>query len=66
MEPEKWQWAYALNPTVGVIEGFRWAIFGGGEIHGLALAISFTLIAALLVGGLAFFKRMEQSFADVI
>jgi lipopolysaccharide transport system permease protein len=66
MVPEKWQWAYALNPMVGVIEGFRWAIFGGGEIHIVALAISLTLITALLVGGLAFFKRMEQSFADVI
>lgn len=66
MVPEKWQWAYALNPMVGVIEGFRWAVFGAGEPHLMALGISLIVIGALLVGGLVFFKRMEASFADVI
>jgi lipopolysaccharide transport system permease protein len=66
MVPKEWQWAYSLNPMVGVIEGFRWAIFGGGDIHYAALGISLVLITLLLVSGLVFFRRMEATFADVI
>ena len=66
MVPKEWQWAYSLNPMVGVIEGFRWAVFGAGELHVMSLGISLVLIGILLAGGLMFFKRMEQSFADVI
>jgi homopolymeric O-antigen transport system permease protein len=66
MVPEKWQWLYALNPMVGVIDGFRWAIFGIGELPVEPLAIGLVVIAALLGGGLVFFKRMEAQFADVI
>lgn len=66
MIPEEWRWAYALNPMVGVIEGFRWAAFGQGQPDFTALATSGAVIVVLLFGGLIFFKRMERSFADVI
>jgi len=66
MIPDQWKWLYSLNPMVGIIEGFRWAILGKHHPDFLAMSLSVSLIAALLVGGLVFFKRMEQSFADVI
>jgi lipopolysaccharide transport system permease protein len=66
MVPEQWQWAYSLNPMVGVIEGFRWAVFNQGEPNFTALGISGVMIIFLLAGGLVFFRRMERSFADVI
>jgi len=66
MVPEQWQGLYALNPMVGVIEGFRWAVFDQGAPNFGALAISGVIIALLLVGGLIFFRRAERTFADVI
>lgn len=66
MVPEKWRTLYSLNPMVGVIEGFRWALLDKGDVDTQAMAISFTFIGVLLVGGLVFFRRMERSFADVI
>jgi len=66
MVPEQWQGLYSLNPMVGVIEGFRWAVFDQGEPNFGALAISGTVIVLLLAGGLVFFRRMERTFADVI
>lgn len=66
MVPQQWQWAYSLNPMVGVIEGFRWAVFGEGHPNFAALGISGVIIAFLLLGGLVFFRRMERSFADTI
>jgi lipopolysaccharide transport system permease protein len=65
--PENLKWMVALNPMVGVIEAFRWAVFGAGNPPDmLAMGISASLIAALFVSGLVFFKRMERSFADLI
>lgn len=64
--PQEWQALYALNPMVGVIEGFRWAVFDRGEPNFTALAMSGLVIAVLLAGGLIFFRRMERTFADVI
>jgi lipopolysaccharide transport system permease protein len=66
MVPEKWKWVYALNPMVGVIEGFRWAVTGQGEPDMMALGIGASLIILLLFGGLLFFKRLERNFADLI
>lgn len=57
---------YSLNPMVGVIEGFRWAILGAGNPDVAALCISLGVMALLLVSGLVFFKKQERIFADVI
>ena len=65
--PEKWRMFYFLNPMVGVIDGFRWAILGDAfPVYwpGLALSATFTLL--MFVGGLFYFRNMERSFADVI
>lgn len=66
MVPQEWKWAVALNPMVGVIEGFRWAVFGKGDLDPVAMTVSSILVVILFVGGLIFFKRMERSFADLI
>lgn len=66
MIPDRWKALYALNPMVGVIEGFRWAVLGQGQPHLVAMAIGAAIIAVLLAGGVVFFKRMERSFADLI
>jgi lipopolysaccharide transport system permease protein len=63
--PEKWRLLYGLNPMTGVVEGFRWALLGKGEI-GALIWISAAIVLAMLVGGVAYFRRMEASFADVI
>jgi lipopolysaccharide transport system permease protein len=64
--PAGWKWLYNLNPMVGVIEGFRWAVFGKGDPNVVAIGLSLSIIAVMLIGGLIFFKRMERSFADMI
>ena len=64
--PEPWDAVYGLNPMVGVIEGFRWALLGEAQPPGSMLAVSVAATAALLVGGLLYFRRMERSFADVV
>lgn len=64
--PEQYRWLYSLNPMVGVIEGFRWALLGRGEADLAALTIGACVILLLLAGGLVFFKRMERFFADLI
>jgi lipopolysaccharide transport system permease protein len=64
--PAEWRWLYNLNPMVGVIEGFRWAVFAKGDPDAVAIGISVLVIGVLLIAGLIFFKRMERSFADVI
>jgi len=64
--PAGWKWAYSLNPMVGIIEGFRWAVIGAGALNVQALLVSAALIVVLLAGGLILFKRMERSFADLI
>ena len=58
---------YSLNPMVGVIEGFRWAILGGeARIHLPALALSLLLSLGFLVLGARYFRRLERNFADVV
>ena len=64
--PEKWQALYAVNPMVGVIEGFRWALLGKVAPFGPMMMISVTATIVLLVGGLFFFRRMEKTFADIV
>ena len=60
-----WEAVYAINPMVGVIEGFRWALLGDRPPGAMTL-VSAGATAVLLVGGLFYFRRMEQSFADVV
>jgi lipopolysaccharide transport system permease protein len=64
--PAEYKLLYSLNPMVGVIEGFRWAVFDRGQPDFLALGMSLIIIAVLLVGGLVYFKKQERQFADVI
>jgi lipopolysaccharide transport system permease protein len=64
--PKKWQILYSLNPMAGVIEGFRWALLGKESPALGVIAVSATVVVALLVGGIVFFKRMERTFADEI
>lgn len=64
--PERWQLLYTLNPLVGVIEGFRWAVLGttSPPIAGVGMSVAAVLL--LFAGGLVFFKRMERTLADVV
>jgi lipopolysaccharide transport system permease protein len=64
--PAEWRSIYSINPMVGVIEGFRWAVFGQSRPDVLAICVSLSVIALLLLGGVMFFRRMERSFADLI
>ncbi len=64
--PEPWRAVYALNPMVGVIEGFRWALLGANTRPGPMLAVSCVASLLILVSGAFYFRRMEQTFADVI
>jgi lipopolysaccharide transport system permease protein len=64
--PVKWQTIYGINPMVGVVEGFRWALLSKSSPPGLMLVVSVLATAVLLVGGLFYFRRMEKSFADIV
>lgn len=65
--PEKWRLLYSLNPVVGVIDGFRWCLLGGQTtIYAPGLIVSVVLTAVILWGGLAYFRKTERSFADII
>jgi lipopolysaccharide transport system permease protein len=64
--PAEWKALYSLNPMVGVIEGFRWAVFDRGSPDLVALGVGLLVVLALLLGGLVWFKNQERSFADVI
>lgn len=66
MVPEKWKILYSLNPMVAVIEGFRWVLLGTKCPDLVMMSVSLATVVALLLGGIVYFKRMEQSFADVI
>lgn len=56
---------YSLNPMVGVVQGFRWALFGGAAPD-TSLLYSGIAVIVLLISGLFFFRRMEKTFADVV
>jgi len=64
--PERWQLVYALNPAVGIIDGFRWAMLREQHLNLPALAISCAFAAVLLSLGLAYFRRVEKSIIDVL
>jgi len=62
----RWQLIYAINPMTGVVEGFRWALFGVEYTHISTLAISTVVSFIILISGLFYFRSMERSFADEI
>ena len=65
--PEKWQLLYSLNPMVGIIDGFRWAILGAdAPFNGRALLISMGVVLFLLSTGIWYFRKTERTFADII
>jgi lipopolysaccharide transport system permease protein len=64
--PEKWQAIYSLNPMVGVVDGFRWALLGSTSVNVLSIALSTIAVLVILVTGLYYFRRMEETFADVV
>ena len=65
--PEQWRFWYFLNPMVGVIDGFRWAILGGAfSVNWPGFLLSSALVVLIFLGGVAYFRRMERSFADVV
>jgi lipopolysaccharide transport system permease protein len=61
---EPWRTIYGVNPMVGVVEGFRWALLDTGTAPGLMAAVSGVVSLALLVGGAYYFRRLERTFAD--
>lgn len=64
--PEAWRPLYAVNPMVGVVEGFRWALLATDTAPGLMIVVSAVVAAVLLFSGAVVFRRMERSFADVV
>lgn len=65
--PEQWRWLYCLNPMVGVIDGFRWAILGGdAQLYWPGFSLSIVFVSLLLITGVRYFRAYERSFADVI
>lgn len=61
-----WRLLYSLNPMVGVVEGFRWALLGTDTTPGPVILVSSLVALFLLLGGLIYFRRMESSFADIV
>ena len=65
--PEKWRLLYSINPMVGVIDGFRWAILGGeAKIYLPGFILSTGIVVLLFISGIWYFRKTERSFADVI
>jgi lipopolysaccharide transport system permease protein len=64
--PEQWRLLYSLNPMVGVIDGFRWAILGSASLHWPGFLLSATLSAVIVVTGFRYFRKTERVLADII
>jgi lipopolysaccharide transport system permease protein len=64
--PPAWRTVYALNPMVGVVEGFRWALLGTTDPPGRMMLVSVLTVAALVTSGLFYFRRVERTFADIV
>jgi lipopolysaccharide transport system permease protein len=65
--PAEWRLLYSINPMVGVIDGFRWAILGGeSQLYLPGFLLSLGLVGLLLLTGIRYFRRVERTFADVI
>jgi len=66
IENDFWRVLYAINPMVGVVEGFRWALLGTDTAPGPMIVVSSLAAVILLVGGSIYFRRVEKTFADVV
>jgi lipopolysaccharide transport system permease protein len=64
--PQEWRWLYSLNPMVGVIDGFRWAILGEQNLYWPGFWISVVGVTFIIITGIWYFRRTERTFADVI
>ena len=65
--PDQWRLLYSINPIVGVIDGFRWAILGGeSKLYLPGFILSVVLVLLSLWSGIWYFRKMERTFADVI
>ena len=65
--PEQWRLLYSINPMVGVIDGFRWAILGGNtQLYWPGFLLSLFLVILILITGIYYFRKTEKTFADVI
>jgi lipopolysaccharide transport system permease protein len=64
--PERWRALYGLNPMAGVVEGFRWALLNTAEAPQATILVSTGVVVLLFVGGIFWFRRLEQGFADVV
>ena len=64
--PDSWRLLYSLNPMVGVVEGFRWALLGGSSGMDAMFGLSALVVAGILGGGVLYFQSVQQTFADVI
>lgn len=65
--PEEWRLLYSLNPMVGVIDGFRWSIMGGGaHLYWPGFTLSMGLVSVMLITGIIYFRQTERRFADLI
>jgi lipopolysaccharide transport system permease protein len=62
--PQRYRWLYGLNPMAGVIDGFRWALTGRGSAPNSVLFASVVMVVFAVIGGLAYFNRMEGNIAD--
>jgi len=63
---EPWRTLYSINPMVGVVEGFRWALIGAETAPGPMVVVSFLAALGILVSGIFYFRRLEKTFADVV
>ena len=64
--PDCWRLLYSLNPMVGVVEGFRWALLGESNGMDVTIGLSVFVVAGVLGGGVLYFQSVQQTFADVI
>ena len=64
--PEHWRWLYGLNPMVGVIEGFRWALLGRPARDPFVMVERIIVLFLVVIPGLVYFRKMERQFADII
>ncbi len=63
---EPWRTIYGINPMVGVVEGFRWALLGTATAPGPLIIVSALTMLTILITGMFYFRRMESTFADVV